>query len=109
MIISKLNSTNFQAKYIPLSEHKGPILKLTEEETKRVLNLNSRKDQLKEKLALILKEIEKISDSKVLEKVKLCKIRNQLYEDINFIDKNILEIKKNRIRLQKKEAISKNI
>ena len=109
MIISKLNFTNFQAKYTHISEYKGPVLKLTEEEARRVLNLNNRKDQLKEKLVLILKEIEKISDSNILEKAKLCKIKNQINEDISFIDRTILEIKKNRIRIQKEEAISKNI
>ena len=104
MIISKIqnsNQTSFGAKYVPLSEYKGPILRLTEKEKAEV-------DVLELKIAKYLKEIAEIENAsnklyrvtpvdRALNSRAITKILSQIKNLRNKIDR----IKANRFEIQK--------
>ena len=109
MMITKINFTNFKAKLTPLSEYKGPVLKLTEEEVKRVKFLTDKKEVLEKKLDLIKKEL--AQSIKIINgnKVNLLESKEYIESQLLSINNAIHGIKKNRLKIQKEEAISKNI
>lgn len=98
MIINKISNTNFNAK-IPLSQYKGPILQLTEEDKKliaayekEIQDLTSRMYKL-ETLSKVRKQNYNLHTTKL--------VLNDMQQSINYYLNKIREIKINRFNQQK--------
>ena len=92
-------STNFKAK-VPLSEYKGPILKLTKPDIKKIDKLKDVKFQYEMELI----DVEKLLASKKISTAQfnfLMNKKNKIEHLIQDIIDTIKEIKINRLNIQK--------
>ncbi|MBR2430560.1 hypothetical protein IKB17_03740 [bacterium] len=108
MMISKINSINFKAKLTPLSEYKGPILKLTAEEVKRIKILTDKKDFFEKQLNLIKKNLMQNKNITGANKINLINSKEFFEFQLLKINNIILGIKKERLRIQKLEQEQKS-
>lgn len=100
MFINSIPQTNFKAK-VPLSEYKGVILKLTEEEKIKIADLMNKKSMLIMELTSIEDKLNK--EKTVLGSRGLFDIYDKLNYQIKNLDKEIKQIKINRKNQQIKE------
>ena len=109
MIISQTYSQKFEArKMIPISEYKGPILKLTPKERKEIAGLLDQKTQIYFELDNVRKILEKNQKTITREWQHLSMVEFSLLAKIDDIDRRIKEIKITRLNKQKQRYNTKN-
>ncbi len=101
MYIIPISNQNFSA-LIPASQYKGPILKLTPKDKKKIAELVSKKADLE----LELNSIERLLDKKktIIESSSLLDRRDSIIYKISTLDEMIKTIKINRLEKQKARA-----
>lgn len=104
MNISGINNQKFQAKnLIPLSQYKGPVLKLTPKDKEKIGQLMGKKTDLLFELDSINRLLEKRHKTITKEWQKLSNAQITISYQIEKIDNLIKEIKINRLNKQKKK------
>lgn len=109
MYITLTNNQTFQAKkLIPLSQYQGPILKLTSKDKEKISNLLSQKTQILFELDRIKAKLEKNCKTITKEWQHLSIVESKLLGTIDSINRQIKEIKINRLNQQKKRLEKSN-
>lgn len=103
MFINNYSNTTFQAgkKLVPISDYKGPILKLTKKEQAEIADLLSKRSQLSFDLDNVRKILKKNTKTITREWQHLSNVDFSLQSEIERIDRIIKEIKLNRLNIQK--------
>ena len=99
MFINPMSYTNFQAK-VPLSEYKGPVLKLTKPDIKKIDKLKNTRFQYEMELI----DIDKLLANKKISVAQYNFLMNKKAKIEAYIEDIILairEIKINRLNIQK--------
>ena len=97
------SKTELKTRLKPLSEYKGPILKLTSKEQERITKLNQKISELEVDLISIEKKLNKNPKIITKENVILTKLKQEADAKILMLKKIIKDIKINRLNIQKKE------
>ena len=103
MFINPMSYTNFQAK-VPLSEYKGPVLKLTKPDLKKIDKLKNTRFQYEMELI----DIDKLLANKKISVAQYNFLMNKKAKIEAYIEDIILairEIKINRLNIQKSKFI----
>ena len=103
MFINPISYTNFQAK-VPLSEYKGPVLKLTKPDLKKIDKLKNTRFQYEMELI----DIDKLLANKKISVAQYNFLMNKKAKIEAYIEDIILairEIKINRLNIQKSKFI----
>lgn len=103
MFINPISYTNFQAK-VPLSEYKGPVLKLTKPDIKKIDKLKATRFQYEMELI----DIDKLLANKKISVAQYNFLMNKKAKIEAYIEDIILairEIKINRLNIQKSKFI----
>lgn len=101
MFVAPISNQNFTA-LVPASQYKGPVLKLTPKDKKKIAELVSKKADLE----LELNSIERLLDKKktIIESSSLMYRRDKILGQISVLDEMIKTIKINRLEKQKTGA-----
>ncbi len=105
MFINPISYTNFQAK-VPLSEYKGPVLKLTKPDIKKIDKLKNTRFQYEMELI----DIDKLLANKKISVAQYNFLMNKKAKIEAYIEDIILairEIKINRLNIQKSKLTNK--
>lgn len=106
MYINEISNPIFTAKkLVPLSEYKGPVLKLTKAEKAKISDLLEQRTQLSFDLDKVRKILEKNSKTITRQWQHLSIVDFKLHCEIERIDKLIKEIKTNRLNKQKAKMV----
>ena len=100
MYVNQISYSNFKAK-VPLSEYKGIILKLTEEDKARITDLMSEKSELLIQLTAVEKKLDK--QKTIMGSAGLYNIYGKIEARIREIEDIIKQIKVDRKNQQIKE------
>ena len=101
-MIFKITTINFKGKYIPLSDYKGPLLKLTEADAKHIRALTEKKNILENQLKIISQKLASKKERDP-EYFTLFYQKESFQESLVKINNTILGVKKERLRKQKLE------
>ncbi|MBE7712076.1 MAG: hypothetical protein E7Z92_08080 [Cyanobacteria bacterium SIG31] len=105
MFISKITSNTFTAKkLVPITQYKGPILKLTAKDNEKIAELLNLRFYFETELEAITKRLSKNTKTITSEWHRLSCREQYLRSHIDSIDKTIRQIKINRLNQQKTKS-----